>query len=240
TITAAPVLFDVTGDQFPEAILGTTKGKVVVLNLLDKGKVMMQFPRNERGFSYSPLVGDFDKNGTPDIVAIDDAGMFHWYHAVPSRNRPGQELSHANVGRQTGEMVFVEDAETSGFVVPTRSGLKWFNPQTGIIKSWQQAKGSTLQGKPRLLRLQSGRPGILVADNWGILYLLELRQKGFFLLQDFQFQGTTSGKRLTSNPIHLADIDEDGILDVIALFGDGSREFVSMGGYAVESGFVLE
>lgn len=241
-IKCAPATYDFNKDKTPDVVvMAGSDGKVAVLNGASKGYAIITYPLAGYSFSYSPLAGDFDGDGIPEVVAVDDGGVFHKYSGeIPQGNSPGEELAKTSVGRPASSLVFMDNKDLKNFIVSANDGLVLVDALKGKkVSEWHPQSGARIIGTPRVITLANKLPGAIIADEKGYIYEIGMGEVGLYLRNSFNCSGAQSGKSIAQDPLRLADIGSDGILDVLVIYQDGSVEIITTSGYSVATGGVL-
>ena len=237
-IAASPVIEDLDLDGIPEIIVAIYNpsyidGYVCIIN--PATEEILPIVASGRGFPNTPAVGDLDRDGYPDIVALSKGGqLFAW-----NRNGgelPGFPLQLPTGGPQIKGSPILEDFNGDGYLeilAATPCG-SFGNPEDLFLINntghfiWNASVNGTIYSTPTVGDV----------DNDGILDILLATDQGTTHQYGFvtRLRGDT-GEEIWCHTVPigpggrspaLGDIDSDGNMDLVFASGnlDGGSGYV--------------
>ncbi len=248
---SAPALGDLTGDGVPEVVAASADGFVTALrgNGTTLWNKRLLFNTSPGGPVASPIIADFDGNGTNDVGAGNNWGYF----VLNGQNGSiMQELntwhsyeSAGAVGHFAGGWKLVVD----GFDTPDHTHrLQAFDmPDPGVTPPWPMFRGDPLHhagpiGKNLLPPGYCARPRVPTADPnpsssqgyWEVAY-----DGSIYALDGAPYKGGAHGK-MYGHAVGLAPTHSGGGYYVLSNFGEivpfgDARSFGSMAGHRLNA-----
>lgn len=216
-VNSSPVLSDLDSDGDLEIIFSLYMGDSTYIFNHD-GSVFPGWPRASPSSARdSPVVGDLDGDGDLEIICAAAYYIYAWHH--DGTECAGFPVSVASEGYTDGiAMGDLDGDNLSEIVVTTVAGLNnvlVYGCDGAILSGWPQGTGASIYGEPCLGDLDGdGDLEIVVAGTgWWIDHHVWAWHHDGMLVDGWP--AVTSYDRWCQSSVAIADIDNDGDMEVI-------------------------